>query len=66
MTFLRHTITIENIGNVLATNVIFQDPIPVGTTFIANSVTVDGVSQPGANPATGFKVADISSGGSRI
>ncbi len=62
---LTYTITIENIGNVLATNVIFQDPIPVGTTFIANSVTVDGVSQPGANPATGFTVANISAGGSR-
>ena len=62
---LTYTITIENIGNVLATNVIFQDPIPVGTTFIANSVTVDGVSQPGANPATGFTVANISPGGSR-
>ncbi len=62
---LTYTITIENIGNVLATNVIFQDPIPVGTTFITNSVTVDGVSQPGANPSTGFTVANISPGGSR-
>ena len=47
---LTYTVTIQNTGNVLATNVIFQDPIPIGTTFIANSVTVDGVSQPGANP----------------
>ncbi|EJQ46403.1 hypothetical protein IEE_01902 [Bacillus cereus BAG5X1-1] len=62
---LTYTVTIENTGNVLATNVIFQDPIPTGTTFIANSVTVDGVSQPGANPATGFAVANISPGGSR-
>ncbi len=62
---LTYTVTIENIGNVLATNVIFQDPIPNGTTFIVNSVTVDGVSQPGANPATGFTVANISPGGSR-
>ncbi len=44
---LTYTVTIQNTGNVLATNVIFQDPIPIGTTFIANSVTVDGVSQPG-------------------
>ena len=57
---LTYTVTIENTGNVLATNVIFQDPIPTGTTFIPNSVTVDGVSQPGANPATGFTVANIS------
>lgn len=62
---LTYAVTIENIGNVLATNVIFQDPIPNGTTFIVNSVTVDGVSQPGANPATGFTVANISPGGSR-
>ncbi|PES75362.1 hypothetical protein CN509_20065, partial [Bacillus cereus] len=62
---LTYTVTIENTGNVLATNVIFQDPIPTGTTFIPNSVTVDGISQPGANPATGFTVANISPGGSR-
>ncbi|PEX43390.1 hypothetical protein COJ42_06390 [Bacillus cereus] len=62
---LTYTVTIENTGNVLATNVIFQDPIPTGTTFIPNSVTVDGVSQPGANPATGFTVANISPSGSR-
>lgn len=62
---LTYTVTIENTGNVPATNVVFQDPIPIGTTFIANSVTVDGVSQPGANPATGFAVANISPGGSR-
>ena len=62
---LTYTVTIQNTGNVLATNVIFQDPIPIGTTFIANSVTVDGISQPGANPATGFTVANISPGGSR-
>ncbi|PES72105.1 hypothetical protein CN507_06300 [Bacillus cereus] len=62
---LTYTVTIENTGNVLATNVIFQDPIPTGTTFIPNSVTVDGVSQPGANPANGFTVANISPSGSR-
>ena len=28
-------------------------------------MTVDGVSQPGVNPATGFTVANISPGGSR-
>ena len=44
---LTYTVTIQNTGNVLATNVIFQDPIPTGTTFITNSVTVDGISQLG-------------------
>ena len=44
---------------------LFSRSVPIGTTFITNSVTVDGVSQHGANPATGFTVANISLGGSR-
>lgn len=35
---LTYTITLQNNGNVVASNVIINDPIPAGTTFIAGSV----------------------------
>ncbi|KFN02976.1 DUF11 domain-containing protein [Bacillus clarus] len=62
---LTYTVTIENIGNTIATNVMFQDPIPLGTIFLPNSVTVDGISQSGANPETGFSIVNIPPGGTR-
>ncbi len=64
LTMFLRTVTIQNTGNVRNERY-FSRSIPIGTTFIANSVTVDGVSQPGVNPATGFTVANISPGGSR-
>ncbi|MDR4985345.1 cell surface protein [Bacillus cereus] len=56
---LTYSITLANIGNIPATNVIYTDPIPSGTTFIPNSVTVNGVTQAGANPATGISIGSI-------
>ncbi|EJT20961.1 hypothetical protein B353_10839 [Bacillus anthracis str. UR-1] len=38
------------------------DPIPAGTTFIPNSVTINGVSQPNINPAGGIQVGTINAG----
>lgn len=35
---LSYTITLENIGNVTASNVILNDVIPTGTTYVANSL----------------------------
>ena len=43
---LTYTVAIQNSGTVVATNVSFLDPIPVGTTFVANSVTINGTPQP--------------------
>lgn len=56
---LTYSIALANIGNIPATNVIYTDPIPSGTTFIPNSVTVNGVTQAGANPATGISIGSI-------
>ena len=56
---LTYTILIQNTGTVPATNIIFQDPIPSGTAFVANSVTINGVVQQGANPMAGFPVPNI-------
>ncbi len=63
--FLRIQLQLKNIGNTTATNIMFQDSIPSGTIFIQNSVTIDGISQPGVHPEIGFTIANISAGGSR-
>ena len=52
----------ENIGNTTATNIIFTDPIPNNTVFIADSVRVGGVLLPGVNPANGVPIGDIIAG----
>ncbi|GAB6250059.1 DUF11 domain-containing protein [Bacillus cereus] len=56
---LTYSIALANIGNIAATNVIYTDPIPSGTTFIPGSVTVNGVTQAGANPANGIPIGSI-------
>ncbi|MBE7149444.1 DUF11 domain-containing protein [Bacillus mycoides] len=56
---LTYSIALANIGNIAATNVIYTDPIPSGTTFIPGSVTVNGVTQGGANPANGIAIGSI-------
>jgi large repetitive protein len=47
---LRYTITIKNIGNENAVNVILRDYTPANTTYVANSTTLNGVSVPDPNP----------------
>ena len=47
---ITYTITVPNNGNISATNVSITDPIPTGTNFIPNSVTVNGATQSGVTP----------------
>ncbi|WP_256252558.1 hypothetical protein [Paenibacillus sp. UNC496MF] len=61
---LTYTTVVTNGGIAPVDNVIFSDPIPQGTSFLAGSVTINGVSQPGANPAAGFSLGSIPAGGS--
>ncbi|WP_270344244.1 DUF11 domain-containing protein, partial [Bacillus mobilis] len=61
---LTYTVTLTNTGSVSADNVFFLDPIPNGTTFVANSFTVNGVPQPGANPGAGVNIGTIAAGAS--
>ncbi len=56
---LTYTITITNEGNVDINDIYFRDNIPQGTTFVENSVIVDGVSNPAYLPEIGYKVADL-------
>lgn len=54
-----YTISIANLGTVTATGVILNDAIPVGASFVENSVIVNGIAQPGINPESGIPVGDI-------
>jgi len=56
---LTYTSVIKNTGSIPATNVIFTDPIPAGTTFVNGSVYIDGVNYPSYNPQTGFFAANL-------
>ncbi|MDE7107498.1 MAG: DUF11 domain-containing protein, partial [Clostridiales bacterium] len=56
---LTYTSVIKNTGSAPVTNIVFKDNIPVGTTFIDGSVTIDGVSYPAYNPQVGFFAANL-------
>ena len=60
---LTYTIVVQNTGTLPAQNVTFTDPIPAGTTFVPNSVTVNGTPTAG-NPSTGIPINNIPAGGS--
>ena len=50
---------VKNEGNIENTDVTFIDPIPEGAQFIEDSVKIDNISKPGFNPATGFKLDNL-------
>lgn len=56
---ITYTLSIFNNGNVPANNTLLTDTIPNDTIFVANSVTVNGVNQPGLNPQNGINIATI-------
>lgn len=63
---LTYTITLNQTGNVAVNDVIIQDIIPQGTTFIENSVIVNGETLPGVNPVSGIPIGTILVGGDAI
>ncbi|MDG1591917.1 DUF11 domain-containing protein, partial [Bacillus cereus] len=63
---ITYTTTLTNNGNTLASNVIFTDVIPNGTSFIPNSVTVNGNTLPNVNPASGIAIDPINSNANTI
>lgn len=59
---LHYTSTITNTGTLPKSNLIFTDTIPTGTTFVPNSVKINGVQQVGFNPEAGFGLPNLGVG----
>ncbi|MGO4547813.1 hypothetical protein AB4Z29_23760 [Paenibacillus sp. 2TAB23] len=57
-----YSISILNSGIAAVNNVIFTDPLPVGSALVPGSVLVDNVARPTANPATGVAIGTIAQG----
>ena len=62
---ITYTINITNTGNTSASNVILTDTLPIGTTYIPNSATLNGITIPGSIniETTGIAVGSIPIGG---
>ncbi|AIQ51776.1 DUF7507 domain-containing protein [Paenibacillus sp. FSL R7-0331] len=54
-------LNVNNTGN-LPANVTVTDAIPAGAVFVPNSVLVNGVPQPGADPTAGIAIGTIAAG----
>ena len=59
---LTYTVVLTNNGNSSAQNVIFTDTVPSVTTFIANTFSINGVPQSGADPSNGVNIGTITAG----
>ncbi len=59
---VQYTVTLANPGNNPLTNVTVRDIVPPGLSFVPGSVSVNGQSNPSADPAAGFTVPDIPGG----
>ncbi|MDE6373904.1 MAG: DUF11 domain-containing protein [Clostridia bacterium] len=58
----QHTVVITNNSQTELFNLTFKDNMSGGATYVAGSVTVNGVSQPTYDPAVGFPLPDLAAG----
>ncbi|MGR4031630.1 DUF11 domain-containing protein, partial [Bacillus sp. ZZQ-131] len=58
-TIIPYTISIINNGNIQVENIIVTDIIPANTSFIENSVIVNGNARPNDNPLNGIQIDNI-------
>jgi uncharacterized repeat protein (TIGR01451 family) len=63
---LTYSVVLNNTaGTANADNVTFTDVVPPGTSFVAGSFKVDGVTQAAANPVAGVNIGTIAAGASK-
>lgn len=56
---LTYTSVVTDSGSLPLENLIFSDEIPAGTAFVPDSVRIDGLPQPGADPSSGFPLPNL-------
>ncbi|WP_176549080.1 DUF11 domain-containing protein, partial [Bacillus pseudomycoides] len=56
---ITYTVVVQNNGNTTANTVTLTDLVPEGTAFIQNSVTINNISLPGADPNVGIPLNSI-------
>lgn len=59
---LHYATVITNTGSLLKSDLVFIDPIPAGTTFVAGSVKINGTAFPAYEPQIGFALPDLAAG----
>jgi uncharacterized repeat protein (TIGR01451 family) len=57
-----YTITVTNRGATTIANVVLSDAIPNGTTFVEDSVVVNGIAAPDVAPQTGVPLPNLAAG----
>ena len=63
---LTYTVRLDNsTGTADATNLVFTDAVPPGTSFLAGSLTIDGVANAG-NPVSGVSVGTVAAGAVKV
>lgn len=62
---ISYTLTVTNTGNYGA-NLTFTDNVPAGTSFVPNSVLVNGLPLPLADPSTGIQAGVLAAGATTI
>ena len=63
---ITYTITVKNDGTSAITNAVVFDVPPVGTEFVAGSVTINGVSQPSLSPIGGLALPSVSANSTTV
>lgn len=59
---LTYTFTITNSGTAAADANFVTDTLPLGTVFVTDSVSIDGISVPGVDPVTGIDIGTLPPG----